>query len=378
VRFLVSSLLFATACASPVASDIHTVQQPILAGEVSTASDDATVEIRLKGERDCTGIAVSPKLVLTARHCLLRGLVDGEDSIIKDCPSTADLVAREDLSIVVGSDSDFPRQTLTVSRIFADEIVGCGTDLAALELAVPIDASIKLPALRLDTPVINQESVFTVGWGVTKLPRTNTPDVYPTQRQRSSGAVLSATGAVENFPLPSKGVFAASVIACKGDSGGPIFDASGTLLGIVFDGPPNTCASLTYGVSLEYNRDRIERWFRAVGRMPTREGRQSPSELYGTCLQNRECHSNLCANVAGSGVCTQTCTKDVECTEGSSCLATRQEARVCLPKQALPVRPSCTISQPTGDGHLTPLLLTLGIALCAYRRRLDTQARRSC
>jgi Trypsin len=366
-RFIVLSGLALLACSSE--SNVASTALPLRDSTESTASEDSAVAVLINGERGCTGVLVSPTLVLSAKHCLVETVVDSANPLEKDCALSGNALSNKDLLVQVGPMFAAPRKVHAVRRVFVDDAVGCGADLGALELEEPVEPSIELPSLRLDQPVLQDEPILVVGWGT--LGSVAPPYDWPATRRRQQGTVLSPTGVVPGHPVPTAGVVALSTQACVGDSGAPVW-SHGVLVGIVSSTTvvDQVCTAPTYAVSIAHNRERIEQWFRATGRMPTREGLPPPAALFDPCTQNNRCNSNLCARVGESQICTTTCATNADCGAHASCLQTRQGPLVCVQGDgtAIAQSPSCASSPiaPRSDRSL----LALGIALfVALRRR---------
>ncbi len=165
------------------------------------AGAEATVvRFYAKGEQICSGVAIGPHDVLTARHC------------VRD-QKAADLR--------VGIDSE----ALSVPvEDFAEDPV---FDIAALRLKLPLPP----PYAELGEAPVMGARMYVVGYGCSR-------------RHNTKRLVHVARYVARRLPLQD---LALRGVACRGDSGGAAFDAYGRLVGITWgvsrDGIPMVYAT---------------------------------------------------------------------------------------------------------------------------------------
>ncbi len=253
------SLLFLTAalvigCGS-TADDGPGSTSDIVRGTPSDAADDAIVQLSMqKAEGDivatCSGSLVAPNVVLTAYHC-----VGIESSTPTICPAVrgkgyavANQVAGYTGELVDPSQVFVSTERTRVSAYLRPAargvaiVVGdmphlCSHDIALIVLDKPITGIQPLP-MRWTSPLAG-EKLTAIGWG-----RDET-GARPTVRMRRSGIpVLGVAGEVVQLdPKDTATVYAVSPgefitpgVACSGDSGGPILDIGGQILGVTSRG----------------------------------------------------------------------------------------------------------------------------------------------
>ena len=254
-------LVVLAGCAS--SADVGSVTSDVVHGADADARGDAVVRLEIAHPESgtmelCSGTLVAPNLVLTARHCVAvrdaskpsptctaGGWTDTPDQFY------ASDVAAGGISVIVGSsiaasgssgvvgDAPFPTFDDAPAAAKGIRIVDdgsnamCGHDVAVIVL----DRALANPttSIRPTAPVMG-ERLTAVGWG-------RTQDGYPLTKQMRTGIpVLAASAGVFSYTRAGGSVLKATLTdgelgvgesVCNGDSGGPLLDADGKIVGIV-------------------------------------------------------------------------------------------------------------------------------------------------
>ena len=324
--------------ASPIASS----SAPIIGGVLDDASHDAVVSIMIiinpsTGEAaGCTGTAISPSVVVTARHCV-SALSADQTTVLSDYDPknmyvwvgpAPTLGALNPLSTVAAQ----PTKTVHNSATTLDN-----NDIALLVL----DRKLTHTApIRLTKPPHPSETVMAIGYGVTATdPPPSASDGLHKRYIRKDLSILDVG------PDPSNGVGSHEIVlgeaTCHGDSGGPVMDqTTGALLAVTSRGgngqpdnpsnPSATCVGTTYNwyTRVDGFADMINSTVASVGESIWEEGTAAPAPppppptkaaLGANCKAPSDCASNLCVNTGSATVCSKTCTTNAECPSGFTC-----------------------------------------------------------
>jgi hypothetical protein len=183
----------------------------------------------------CTGTLLTPRLVLTARHCV----ADTDPSAACDAMGNptfggeirSDHLASKLYAFVGTQRPDFLAGLDKGAR--GAEIIDdaaktlCSHDLALILLDRALPGA-KTAPIRLDDGPHVGESVLVVGWGVTDKSSD------PQTRQQRAGVKVVEVGPAESLG-PAE--FRLGESGCAGDSGGPAFaETSGAVLGVLSRG----------------------------------------------------------------------------------------------------------------------------------------------
>lgn len=352
-------------------------RQSIVKGIDSDASQDAVVlvlhydSLSKDSSASCTGTLLTPRLVLTARHCVA---VTDESAACGSTSPGGQVYANHDPSkLYVFAGVERPdlvavgaRKVARGAKIIDDGASSlCNHDLALVLLEQPIPGA-KISAVRLDGAAQKGDELTIVGWGITEKTRT------PEARQQRPGVTVLSIG-------PEPGLGDAEMLvgegACSGDSGGPAFADTGAVVGVLSRGGNGTGAAGAEGcVGAEQVyalpsafKSLILSAYEQAGQEPWYEGQPNPTlaKLGAACAADAECQSNLCE--PGGKVCTQDCAV-AACPGGFTC-ADRNGQKLCVAPP--PSDEGCATARGRSfgsHGAATSLLALFAVA-CARRRR---------
>lgn len=278
--------------ATPTADRVEIVH-----GVPDRGRDPAVVAIRVGSDGLCSGALISPRLVLTARHCVSR------TAQAIACPASTPQVfapfSPSSLEILVGEDVVSARRVASgLSIITTGGVTLCDADIAVIVLDTAVTSVRPLP-LRARGPA-SGDYLRAVGFG-----RPNDNDPAGVKRLREHVRVLSVSTAE----------FTVGEATCSGDSGGPAIDEdTSEVVGVVSRGGP-TCEGKnvhniytrvdTYQWLMEeaFARvaeidldERIDAGSSSTDPKPAKRGTKTrpASDVGGPCISGSDCAAGIC------------------------------------------------------------------------------------
>jgi Trypsin len=193
------------------------------------------------GAQVCTGTLIAPNLVLTARHCL----ADHHETEDACGSGFSPARAAQNFAVALGTYADPKKPAAKGKRIFHEkaDASACSADMALLLLDKNLE-TMPRAKVRFDSTVAGALA-STVGYGFGS-------DGKPTKgRNRRDGLKIGAVGPATvlyqtqektriELPIP-KGMVSTGESTCSGDSGGPLFDKLGRIIGVTGGTAYNTC-----------------------------------------------------------------------------------------------------------------------------------------
>lgn len=207
--------------------------QAIVGGTSSTPEQDATVLLNEKGMPSCTGVLLAPNLVVTARHCIT--YFNRNDPC--GLPFRGELPTSH-ITVSVGVHASPQSWVARATKFYVPTTSSlCGSDIALIALDDDI-TDVKPVSLRF-APTSIDEVATAVGYG-DRPGRKQRTDV----KVLAIGPLRTSYVTADGYKLPvyiDPHEVMTSESTCWGDSGGPLFDASGTLIAVAARGIDDRC-----------------------------------------------------------------------------------------------------------------------------------------
>jgi len=235
--FLLSGVALALSACSGEAPSLGGVRQELTEAEPSAqTSVVAVLAERGLDQQLCTGVVLSPWLVLTARHCLDAAVLELE---ARDCDTQfSEPEPDAHITVIPGTDIDLaaPEDHAAVTELWVPQGEGrlCGDDLVLLRVNQPLEG----PGLPLTAHQVSEGELFTaIGYGLFD-------GDYGQQRMRGDAKVLCAGADCDDERLADS-EFLAEAGVCGGDSGGPAVTPEGKVFAMAVRSSPS-CDETAY------------------------------------------------------------------------------------------------------------------------------------
>lgn len=368
----VVAMLLPACIAAPLDRNAEAEGAAIVDGEI-TGELDSVVAISLRRARCgdsasvlCTGSLIAPDAVLSAAHCF--------DSMR---PGLA-------YEVFVGEAVGANAQAISVLEVIGHPDFDSDTrqnDVAVLWLARPVQgvSPEKLPESTTTQPGLDDRVVL-AGFGATTA--GTAPDGL---KRMGIGSVAELRpGVVTVSPDPS--------VSCVGDSGGPLFNEAGGLVGVASSGDTGCSETSVYALIAPT----VEAFLDPILEMGPVERPLSLQSCGSVCTVDSDCPAGLvcvpgpegpgflCALPGQeAGIFTRACTDDGPCGAGlcarTSAIATCECYEPCTSERAIHSSRGCAVqgaNDRAGSTWLIALLAWLGLRLRPLQAARLTPLRR--
>ncbi|MDF2693398.1 MAG: hypothetical protein K0S65_1781 [Labilithrix sp.] len=259
---VVASIFALAACAAPMpeaAEDLHASSQPIVGGTPSTTAQNAAVLLNEAGAPGCSGTLIAPNLVLTARHCVAYFNANDECG----APLRGE-IGPSLITVSVGVHATPQSWVARATKFFvpaAQEL--CSADIALVALDNDVKG-VKPATVRFSAPTVDELGTA-VGYGDQGTGRRQREGVKVLALGPVNASYTTANGQSLPMRLPANEL-ATTESTCYGDSGGPLFDSLGQVIGVASRGLDDLCNDRpTYWTTLAAHEQLVRDAAAAVG-----------------------------------------------------------------------------------------------------------------